>query len=323
MFNILFSSVGRRVSLINIFRKAASELGVNSKIIAVDMDPSWSPACKVADIACQVPTCTAVDFIPSILEICRKHDISLIVPTIDTELMVYSKNRKLFEEIGVNIHVSESNFIAIARDKAATCQLLKQNHIPTPNSWTLRDLQKVENIPFPLFIKPKDGSCSKGISIISSYDELHEKIGNGDNWLIQEVCSGREYTVNCFYNRNGNCVACIPHFRKFVRDGEVCFAQTERIPEFTAIADQFSHIFKGIQGVICFQGFKRDDGSVQVFEINARFGGGYPICDHAGGTFARWILQELLGETPDYNDNWSEGIRMLRYDAAVFTKVKE
>ena len=61
-----------------------------------------------------------------------------------------------------------------------------------------------------------------------------------------------------------------------------------------------------------------DLGEATVFEINARFGGGYPICDRAGGTFAKWILQDLSGCTPDYNDNWQEGLRMLRYDAAVF-----
>lgn len=47
--------------------------------------------------------------------------------------------------------------------------------------------------------------------------------------------------------------------------------------------------------------------------------GGYPICDAAGGTFARWLLMDAMGKTPDYHDDWKEGVRMLRYDAAVFT----
>jgi len=57
-----------------------------------------------------------------------------------------------------------------------------------------------------------------------------------------------------------------------------------------------------------------------VFEINARFGGGYPICDYAGGTYARWLLQDLMRATPDYNDDWRAGVRMLRYDEAFFTE---
>lgn len=316
--NILFSSAGRRVALINIFRKESKALNIDAKIIAVDMEPSWSPACQVADIAHKVVRCTSPDFILQMLEICRKHQIGLIVPTIDTELTIFANSRDRFREIGTGIHLGDSEFISVARDKEATFQILKRNNIPVPESWSINDLMEMHDVPFPLFIKPKGGSCSKGISIVSSFEELHEKMNGDQELLAQEICKGDEYTINCFYDRNGACVSCVPHLRKFVRDGEVCFAQTERVPEFTAIARQFARIFKGIWGCICFQGFKHDDGSVQVFEINARFGGGYPVCDHAGGTYARWTLQDLIGQTPDYHDNWREGVRMLRYDEAVF-----
>jgi carbamoyl-phosphate synthase large subunit len=321
MVKVLFSSAGRRVALINTFRNAARELGNDITVIAVDMDPSWSPACQVADIACRVGRCTSDEFIPQMLDICRKYQVNLIVPTIDTELMFFAENRDLFVETGTEIHIGDSEFVAIARDKAATAKALAGSHISVPESWKIQDiLNNFRQIPFPVLIKPRDGSCSKGISVLSCIEELYNKIRNPEDWLAQEICTGQEYTINCFYDRSGKCVSCVPHFRRFVRDGEVCFAQTERVPEFTEIAHKLSGIFKGIRGCICFQGFKQEDGSVRVFEINARFGGGYPICDKAGGTFARWLLQEVLGQPPDYHDNWREGVRMLRYDEAVFTE---
>ena len=318
--NILFSSAGRRVALINNFRRAAPGLGLDVKIFAVDIDPSWSPACLTADTAFKIVRCTSDDFIPQMLDICRKHKIRLIVPMIDTELLAFAENRSLFKEIGTEIHVGDTSFVAVARDKEESFRILKNNHIPVPESWNINDLKNMENPPLPLLLKPKAGSCSKGISIISSLEELYEKIDSQEDLLAQEVCTGKEYTINCFYDRSGACVSCIPHFRKFVRDGEVCFAQTEKVPEFTAIAHQFSRIFKGIWGCVCFQGFRGENGDVKVFEINARFGGGYPICDYAGGTFARWILQDLIGITPDYHDNWREGVRMLRYDEVFFSE---
>jgi carbamoyl-phosphate synthase large subunit len=107
-----------------------------------------------------------------------------------------------------------------------------------------------------------------------------------------------------------------------VRSGEVCFAQTVRIPEFKTIALRLSAIFRGLRGNICFQGFLDRTGRATVFEINARFGGGYPICDQAGGTYAKWIVQDVIGVKPDYNDAWQEGLRMLRYDAAVFVPLQ-
>nr|HPH56354.1 hypothetical protein [Smithella sp.] len=83
---LLFSSAGRRVALMNNFRKAAKELGLHVNIVAVDMDPLWSPACEAADVAFPVPRCTAEDFMPQMLDICRKQKVDLIIPTIDTEL---------------------------------------------------------------------------------------------------------------------------------------------------------------------------------------------------------------------------------------------
>lgn len=323
MIHILFSSAGRRVELIQCFRKAAQNLGIEAKCVAIDMDPEWSPACQVADHAVKVDRCTSNRYIQQVLEICDQYNVNLLIPTIDTELLIYAENRALFANTGIQLHIGSDAFVRAARDKESTARILGSHGIPVPQTWdpkVLKNKAHSLHLLFPLLMKPKDGSCSKGIEIIASAEELGAKIQGRDDYLLQEICTGREYTINCFYDRHGACVACVPHFRKFVRDGEVCFAQTERVPEFTAIAHQFSRIFKGIWGCICFQGFKRDDGNVQVFEINARFGGGYPICDYAGGTFARWILQDLIGLAPDYHDNWRENVRMLRYDQAFFTE---
>jgi len=321
MISLLFSSAGRRVELIQCFRKTAQNLGIEAKFVAIDMDPEWSPACQVADHAVKVDRCTSDRYVNQVMEICDQYDINLIIPTIDTVLLVYVENKSLFADAGIQLHIGSDEFVRVARDKELTARLLGSHGIQVPQTWDYDGLINDKhslNIRFPLIMKPKSGSCSKGIEIVSSLGELQAKIKGRDDYLLQEICTGREYTVNCFYDRRGACVSCVPHFRKFVRDGEVCFAQTERVQDFTTIAHQFSSIFD-IWGCICFQGFKEKDGSVRVFEINARFGGGYPICDTAGGTFAKWILQDLIDDTPDYHDNWTDGLRMLRYDAAVYT----
>ena len=183
-----------------------------------------------------------------------------------------------------------------------------------------RCFRKRDGIAVPDSPQTKSRIAKPGCAIIENREKLNGGKLDDDHFLFQEICTGREFTVNCFYDRSGALAACVPHFRKLVRDGEVCFAQTERVPAFTAIAQKFSDIFEGLWGALCFQGFVGNSGSVKIFEINARFGGGYPICDQAGGTFARWILQDLSGQHPDYHDNWREGVRMLRYDAWCSSK---
>lgn len=321
MIRLLLSSAGRRVGLMECFRKAANELDIDLEITAVDMNPQWSPACQVADRFFEVPMCQTPQYLDCLLKICTDNGIHLIIPTIDTELSLYASNRRLFRGIGTEILVSNENFIAVARNKDRASLELNKHGIKTPLTWKLEEIgENIDEINFPVIAKPVDGSCSQGITYFTKIGDLlrHEFIDNG-NFIVQEVCAGNEYTINAFYDRNGQCQACVPHLRKTVRDGEVCFAETVRIPEFTLIAKKMSEIFHGLWGNICFQGFM-DEGTkeVRVFDLNARFGGGYPICDHAGGKYAKWILQDLVEQEPDYNDGWKEGLRMLRYDDAVF-----
>ncbi len=320
MIRLLISSAGRRVELINCFRAAAGVLSIDLQIIAIDMTPKWSPACQIADFAVRVPRCTAENYLEVVSGICEQHRIDMIIPTIDTELMLYAENRDKFTENGTHILISHPDFIAVARDKGKTAHQLKAHGIATPDTWSVEScLRSDTHLPYPLMLKPIDGSCSAGIAVVESKDVLEKMHVDPDSYILQELCQGKEYTINAFYDRNGQCMACVPHYRKLVRAGEVCFAETIRIPEFTTISEKLGNIFSGIWGTICFQGFQDDAGGVRVFEINARFGGGYPICDRAGGTFAKWILQDLDDQKPDYHDDWQEGVRMLRYDAAVFT----
>jgi len=74
----------------------------------------------------------------------------------------------------------------------------------------------------------------------------------------------------------------------------------------------------GARGPLCFQAIVREDGEYAVFEINARFGGGYPLAHRAGATFSKWLLEEAAGLSCSAHDDWKAGVTMLRYDAAVF-----
>jgi len=48
----------------------------------------------------------------------------------------------------------------------------------------------------------------------------------------------------------------------------------------------------GLFGAICFQAIVGADGPV-VLEINARFGGGFPVTHRAGARFTQWLLNWL------------------------------
>ena len=57
-----------------------------------------------------------------------------------------------------------------------------------------------------------------------------------------------------------------------------------------------------------------------MIELNPRFGGGYPIAHATGANFIRWLIDEVRGQPiPEPNDNWRNGVAMIRWEDAVFT----
>src|SRR5947209_14391453 len=103
--NILISSAGRRVGLMNCFRESLAELDLPGRIIAVDATPYASVA-QLADSFYVVPRCGDPDFIPELAKICEYEEIKLLIPTIDTELPIFAQQRETFLSRETRISVS-------------------------------------------------------------------------------------------------------------------------------------------------------------------------------------------------------------------------
>ncbi|WP_236549174.1 ATP-grasp domain-containing protein [Novosphingobium sp. TCA1] len=320
MVRILFTSAGRRVELTRCFRRAAEKLGLRAEIHACDLEPELSAACLEAEAAFQVPRCTAPDYVERLLDHCAREKIDLLVPTIDTELDVLSRARELFAELGTMVHVSAPGVIDVVRDKERTIAVLAEAGVPVPRTARIEDLRAdPAGWNFPLFAKPVGGSASRGIGVLRSAAEI--RADYPEPMLVQELLRGPEYTINMYLDARGRMRSAIPHLRISTRAGEVEKGRTVRDPRMIAIAGQIAAALGregAAEGVLCFQLIDDPDAGPRVFEINARFGGGYPLADHAGGRFAESLLARVAGLSECASDHWREGVTMVRYDSAVF-----
>lgn len=319
LLTILVSSAGRRVGLMECFRAAACELGAGLRVIAADHCPDLSPACRLADHAYRVPSCSHSEFIPALLQLCREEKVALVIPTIDPELEFFAAHRALFQSFGTEVSVSHPEVIAIARDKLATHQFLQKLGLHSPCTAPLAAaLDSAETWPFPTVLKPRHGSASAGQHLVRTPAALRASEVPCSNYLAQQWVNGREYTVNCFFDASG-LRAAVPHLRVETRGGEVSKGITERVPALLEIAQTLGAAWQGHAfGALCFQAIIPASGPPMVIDLNARFGGGYPLAHHAGATFAKWLLEPLLGLPSSASSQWREGVAMLRYDAEVF-----
>jgi carbamoyl-phosphate synthase large subunit len=315
---ILISSAGRRAGMIDCFRADAVCLGIDLRVMASDVHPGISPACHLADAAFSVPACNAPTFLQALLEICRSNTVDLVIPTIDTELEVLSQHKDSFRDAGTELVVSSPVVTRMARNKLETARFFAAAGIPVPRTAALKNRAlEVVGWNWPLILKPNAGSASRGTIFLESPETVYWPTLTED-YIVQEFMRGEEYTVNVFFDREGRMRCAIPHLRHEVRAGEVSKGTTRRHPRLEQIARQLADILPGARGPLCFQAITMNEEEVGVFEINARFGGGYPLAHAAGARFSQWLLEEAAGIPCGANNDWSEGITMLRYDAAVF-----
>lgn len=317
--NILLSSAGRRVALLEAFREALRELAPGGYVYAVDACLT-APALRLADAAWQAPHCGEPSFIPTLLDLCQRERIELIVPTIDTELPVYAAHREEFAELGVVVAVSGPKTVNIAADKVRTHAWLTSHGFPTVRQALAREvLARPGDWPFPLVVKPRWGSAGKGVEVATSVEALRALPDLREDSIIQEICLGDEHTINVLVDRAGRCRCAVPHLRMEVRAGEVSKAVTVKHAGLMRLATEMAEALPDAYGAFNFQCFVSGNSDLRVIEINARFGGGYPLSREAGADFPRWMVQEALGQPMETSfDGWQDGLAMFRYDQAVF-----
>jgi carbamoyl-phosphate synthase large subunit len=317
-FNILLSSAGRRVTLLNLFKKATHALCLPGEIIATDASP-LAAAWQQADLRYLVPQCDAPEYVDAMMNICRRHEVKLVVPTIDPELSILAANRRRFEAIGTTVLVSSADCIHIAGDKVHTNRWLVDNGFPTVEQTSVPEaLANPDAWAPPLIAKPRNGSSSIGV-IRAADRSVLEQLMRCTDYIVQTVAAGHEHTVDVLVTRQGHAVCAVPRRRIEVRAGEVSKAVTVRSPAMESLAAAVCERLPGAYGAFNVQMFEADDGTLAIVEINARFGGGFPLASEAGADYPRWILEELVGATSTASAGaWKANVGMLRYDAEFF-----
>lgn len=316
--NILISSAGRRVGLMACIRDSVARRGTHGAVLTIDSGSS-SPASFVSDTTYRVPRCGDPGFVEAVLEFCERHQVGLVIPTIDTELPVYAAASGRFADIGVNVCISKPAVIHICCNKVATHEWLVENGFPTVRQTDFQSvLSGSAGWPLPLVAKPYNGSASIGVRRIQSRPELEAVAQTAKDCIIQEIAPGREFTINVYVDRSGACLCAVPHWRMEVRAGEVSKGITVKDPRLMDLAESVAEALPGAYGPLNIQCFMDDSGAMRIIELNARFGGGYPLAHHAGARFTDWLLDELNTKSLSHFDDWTDDLAMLRYDEAVF-----
>jgi carbamoyl-phosphate synthase large subunit len=267
----------------------------HAHVVAIDPNP-LSAGLYWADSAHLIPMANAPEYAECLYEILQAERPDIVFVGTDVELGIFAHYRQAWEkELSTHIVVSRSKVIAIADDKWKSYQFLKQSGFSYPESALPGDENRlIEQVGFPLIVKPRISARSMGLHIVNSREELAQVLT--PEALIQQCVATDAYEYTAGSLTFGTCQATIV-MRRTLRDGNTHCAFVDDYPELNATVRALANVLQAY-GPANFQFRLTPDGEVKVFEINARFSGTTPLRAHAGFNEVEMVIGYLLEGQP-------------------------
>ena len=212
-----------------------------------------------------IPDVRTGDWITELNKAISKNNIDLVYPANSIIIDSLSENR---DRINADILLPDHSIIDLTRSKKRTIARL-ESIILTPKVF----LTKESVFNFPVFVKPDRGYGSQGARVVNSHAELDSI--PFDDFIVQELLPGREFTIDCFSDKNCSLLFSGGRERSRVRMGTSMHAEIVT----KDLEDQFelmaSKILKEIpiSGAWFFQVKEDVKGRFKLLEIDIRIAG--------------------------------------------------
>ena len=255
-----------------------------------------------------------------LLDLCRRHAIDVLVPTVDSELLGVAQAEDAFASAGVRVLVATPDTLTICLDKLTLLRTCGDT-VPVGRHAVLDGAFSPDDWEFPLIVKPRSGSGSRGVEVVSSAEQL-ARFSRDGYLLVQEFLPGEEYSVDVLAGRDGRIVAAVPRARLKVDSGIAVTALTLHDPELEGFTRRVAARI-GLRYTANIQ-FRRDAcGTPVLLEVNARFPGTMPLTVYSGVNMPLMSLRDVLGDPPPQGPLPFRDVAVVRYWTEAFIEPAE
>ena len=172
------------------------------------------------------------------------------------------------KNIKAPVLLPEDDVLDITRSKKKTLALLN-GVLPVPQIYQSAD----EVCDYPVFVKPDNGYGAQGAKVIETASDL-QKV-DFSRFVVQELLPGREYTVDCFSDNDGNLLFCSGRERSRIRMATSMHAESVKPEQDALFTDYANSILSRIKisGAWFFQMKEDKHGNLRLLEIDVRIAG--------------------------------------------------
>jgi predicted ATP-grasp superfamily ATP-dependent carboligase len=253
------------------------------------------------------------------------HDEIVFIPVEEETTLKFLKYINKFGKRNFKFSLPNLKFFNLSRNKNELNIFCEKNGIPCPKSISEKDF-KLKKIDFPIIVKPKNGSGSKGISFVHNEQQLNEINIDFERDFIQELLpNAKNVEAGFYFCQNGKIISFYSHkrirtypelggvsvFSEFLLDEKIKKSGIEIIKKFNW------------SGLIMIEYiFDKRDKQYKLIEINPRLWGSILLSEFSGANFLKSYVNYSLNIEDiktDYKDKayirW-----VFPYDLIFFLK---
>jgi carbamoyl-phosphate synthase large subunit len=273
------------------FAKALA--GLEVEILAADIDPYAAGLYLVPDDRrFIVPRGDAEGFVAAILALCEREQVDVLVPTVDTELLPLAEARDELEGRNIRPVLASERTLRDCLDKWRLHEVCL-GATRVPGTELVDESYEPARLPPPVIVKPRSGSGSRGIRLITGNGDLMRLPRDG-TLLVQELLPGAEYSLDVLAGADGVVRAVVPRERLKVDSGIAVTGRVLRDERLEAIGREVAETI-GLTTVANVQVKLATDGEPALLEVNPRFPGTMSLTVASGINMPALAVGEALG----------------------------
>jgi carbamoyl-phosphate synthase large subunit len=165
-----------------------------------------------------------------------------------------------------------------------------------------------------VLVKARQGFGSRHIYRADDRTQLDFFLAyTGVDSIVQERCTGVEFSIDVFCDMDGRCLNAIPRTMIESKGGESIKGMTLRDWDLIEVGRSVAEALE-LCGPATIQCFREPGGRHEVTDVNPRFGGAFPLPLAAGSRYPELALALANGERPEPRlGEFREGVVMTRF----------
>lgn len=234
-----------------------------------------------------IPYFTEPDFLTTLNSIIDEYNIDYLYPALDSVQMYLTEHE---DEIKAKVITSPLQTVQVCRSKSKTYEYFSEYDFVPKTFPEIEDIHK-----YPVFVKPSVGAGSIDAMKVDSEEELIAVTRCKEtDIVICEYLPGREFTIDCFTDKNGDLRVVKTRDRSRIKAGISVRSQTyDTSPRIYEIATIINSKLT-FNGAWFFQLKETHDGDYRLLEISARIPGTMGLSRNRGINFPLLTLYNHL-----------------------------